>query len=213
MLIEKSLKKYIEETASSSPTPGGGSVAALVGSLGGALTNMVGNLTFGKKQYDELPPDIQESLNENFKEIERLTEELKVIIDTDATAFDGVMEAFKMPKETEEEKKARSEKIQEGYKHALEVPLSSAEKCLEILKLQNLFALYGNINAITDVGVGTLLAYSGLEGSLFNVSINLLSIKDQDYRIEKENQAKDLLEKGAELRDELLEIVYKRLES
>lgn len=211
MLIEKSIKEYIKQVQSEDPTPGGGSVAATVGALGGALINMVGNLTIDKKVYADVPDDKKKVMEESFKEIENLVDELIVIIDEDATAFDGVMNAFKLPKETEEDKKKRSQAIQEGYKKALETPLKCAEKCLEILKLQEVFAEYGNVNAITDVGVGTLLAYSGLEGALFNVTINLKSIKDQDYKKEMEDNVNNIMTNGKELKEELLKVVYTRL--
>ena len=211
MLIDKSVKEYIKQVQSEDPTPGGGSVAATVGALGGALINMVGNLTIDKKVYTDVPEDKKKVMEESFKGIEALVEDLLVIIDEDATAFDGVMNAFKLPKETEEDKKKRREAIQEGYKKALETPLRCAEKCLEILKLQEIFAEYGNVNAITDVGVGTLLAYSGLEGALFNVTINLKSIKDLDYKKEMEDNVNSIMDSGKELKEELLKVVYTRL--
>lgn len=211
MFIDKSLKEYIANAASGDPTPGGGSVAALVGGLGGALTQMVNNLTVGKKAYEELPESTKNEILENAKEIEKLVEDLSGIVDEDTKAFDKVMVAFKLPKETEEEKAARSEAIQDGYKVAIEVPLRCAEKCLRILELQDVFADHGNVGAITDVGVGTLLAYSGLEGALFNVTINLSSIKDENYKNEIETKADNLLNKGKELKEELLKVVYKRL--
>ena len=121
MLIEKSLKEYILEASSGSPTPGGGSVSALVASLGAALTQMVGNLTFDKKTYDELSKEIKDKLENNFNLLEEKMLILNDIIDEDSKAFDGVMEAFKMPKDTEE-KKARSNKIQEGYKRHWKFP-------------------------------------------------------------------------------------------
>jgi formiminotetrahydrofolate cyclodeaminase len=93
----------------------------------------------------------------------------------------------------------------------MEVPLRCAEKCLEILRLQDVFANYGNVNAITDVGVGTLLAYTGLEGALFNVIINLKSIKDQEYKAQIESKLDALMEEGKRLKEEMLAIVYKRL--
>lgn len=213
MLVERTAKDFVYDVASENPTPGGGSVAALVGSLGGALTNMVGNLTIDKKIYENVPQDKKAVMEKNFREIELLVEELIDLVDEDSTAFDDVMQAFKLPKETDEDKKKRSEAIQSGYKKALEVPLRCGEKCYEVLKYQDVFAEYGNINAITDVGVGTLLAYSGLEGALFNVTINLKSIKDQDYKEEMEKRVEDLLNGGKELREELLEVVYKRLKS
>lgn len=211
MFIEKSLKEYVANVASSDPTPGGGSVAALAGSLGGGLTTMVKNLTVGKKAYEELSDEIKSELLENAKVIEELTESLNGLVDEDTKAFDEVMKAFKLPKETEEDKAARSLAIQEGYRIALEVPLRSAEKCLRILELQKVFANNGNVNAITDVGVGTLLAYTGLEGSLFNVTINLGSIKDEAYKNEISAKVDSILAKGKELKEELLKIVYKRL--
>lgn len=211
MFINKSLKEYIAATASGEPTPGGGSVAALVGGLGGALTNMVSNLTVGKKAYEELSDEIKTEIAENSKEIEKLVEELSSIVDEDTKAFDKVMEAFKLSKETDEEKAARTKAIQEGYKIALEVPLRCAEKCLRVLELQDVFANYGNVNAITDVGVGTLLAYSGLEGALFNVTINLGSIKDEEFKKETSAKVDNLLNEGKKLKEELLKVVYKRL--
>ncbi|NLL80958.1 MAG: cyclodeaminase/cyclohydrolase family protein [Tissierellia bacterium] len=211
MLIENTLKEYVNAVQSGDPTPGGGSVAALAGSLGAALTNMVGNLTFGKKAYNDLDGETQKKLEENFKELEKSVDILMAIVDEDSTAFDGVMNALKMPKETDEEKENRSKAIQEGYKEALIVPLKCAKECLHVLELQEVFAHHGNINAITDVGVGTLLAYTGLEGALFNVYINLKSIKDEDFRKETEETAYQLLSKGKILRDELLEEVYRRL--
>lgn len=211
MFIDKSLKEYIAATASGEPTPGGGSVAALVGSLGGALTNMVNNLTVGKKVYEELSDEIKSEIAQNSKEVEKLVQELSSIVDEDTKAFDKVMEAFKLPKETDEEKAARTKAIQEGYKVALEVPLRCAEKCLRILELQEVFANYGNVNAITDVGVGTLLAYSGLEGALFNVTINLGSIKDEEFKKDISAKVNTLLNEGKKLKEKLLDIVYKRL--
>ena len=211
MFIEKSLKHYISKLASGDPTPGGGSVAALAGSLGGALTSMVKNLTVGKKAYEELSEEIKSQIIGNSKEVERLIEELNGIVDEDTKAFDKVMDAFKLPKETDEEKAARTSAIQAGYKIALEVPLRCGEKCLEILRLQEIFAEYGNVQAITDVGVGTLLAYTGVEGALFNVTINLASIKDEEFKKETSTKVDAILSEGKQLKEELLTTVYKRL--
>lgn len=211
MLIEKSVKGFIAQTASGEPTPGGGSVSALAGSLGGALTSMVSNLTVGKKAYEELSDDVKTKIQDNAKELAGVLEELTNIVDEDTNAFDKVMQAFKLPKGTDEEKAARSQAIQDGYKVALEVPLRCAEKCLKVLELQDVYADYGNINAITDVGVGTLLAYAGVEGALFNVTINLGSIKDQEYKKQIEEKVAATLAEAKKLKEELLAVVYKRL--
>lgn len=211
MFIDKSLKQYALDTKSSDPTPGGGSVSAYVGTLSSALTSMVGGLTFFKKNYSELPEDVRSKMESNAKELEGLFEELANDVDKDTNAFDKVMEAFKMPKETDEEKKARSQAIQEGYKIALEVPLKCAEKCHRVLELQDVFAEYGNVNAITDIGVGVLLAYSGLEGALLNVTINLGSIKDEEYQKNISEKVSSLLSSAKNLKEKSLETVYKRL--
>lgn len=211
MLMDGSIKDYVEKVASGAPAPGGGSVAALAGSLGSALTSMVGNLTFGKKVYEELDDEIQKEMKRNFDELGEIIEKLNHIVDEDTKAFSKVMEAFKLPKETEEEKAKRSVAIQEGYKIALEVPLRCAEECFRALELQKIFAEYGNVNAITDVGVGALLAATGLEGALFNVTINLLSIKDTEYRSQMEKKVDQLLKEGTQLKEALLKTVYKRL--
>lgn len=212
MYIDNSLREFIANVASSEPTPGGGSVSALVGSIGGALTNMVSKLTVGKKVYEGLADEIKSQIVENSREMEKLVEDLSNIVDEDTKAFDKVMDAFKMPKETDEQKQARSRAVQEGYKIALEVPLRCATKCLRILELQEVFANYGNANAITDVGVGILLAYSGMEGALFNVTINLGSIKDEEFKKENEAKVSNLLNEGKRIKEELIKIVYKRLE-
>jgi len=211
MLVEKSIKEFVQEVKSDNPTPGGGSVSALAGSLGAALSSMVGNLTIGKAKYEQIPEEKRTLLEENQIKLNQIIDDLLVIVDEDSTAFDDVMKAFKLPKETEEEKKIRSEKIQLGYKKALEVPLKCAKKCLETLELQIVFAEYGNVNAITDVGVGTLLAYAGLEGALFNVTINLKSIKDEKFKEEIDREIKESLNKGKALKEEILKVVYERL--
>lgn len=211
MYIDKSIKQYVEETASGDPTPGGGSVSAVAASLGAALTSMVYNLTEGKKSYKELDEKDRKELDSNFEEIKKSIQRLNNFVDEDTKAFDDVMKAFKMPKETDEEKQERSDAIQAGYKKALELPLDCAKECKRVLELQDVFANYGNVNAITDVGVGALLAYTGLEGALLNVSINLNSIKDDDYREEKTKEAEELLKVGKELREDLMNKVYSRL--
>ncbi|MCF6464445.1 formimidoyltetrahydrofolate cyclodeaminase [Clostridium sp. Cult2] len=211
MLMDESIGDYIDKVASKEPTPGGGSVAALAGSLGSALTAMVGYLTIGRKMYEELDEKIKEEMRQNFEELKKSIEKLNHIVDEDTKAFDKVMEAFKLPKETDEEKKNRFEAIQEGYKIALEVPLRCAEECFKVLKIQKVFADYGNVNAITDVGVGALLAATGLEGALLNVKINLLSIKDEEFKNKMEEKVDNLLKEGIELKEKLLKIVYERL--
>lgn len=211
MLVKKSVSEFIDQTASDSPTPGGGSVAAFAGSIGAALTAMVGELTFPKKDFEALDGMTQEELKVNHGKLLVLVEELKNAVDEDSSAFDDVMVAFKLPKETDEEKATRSAAIQAGYKKAISVPMRTAELCLDILKIQKPIAEKGNINAITDVGTGTLMAYSGVEAALFNVTINLQSIKDEAYKAETEKKVELVLAEAKELRDALVAVTYERL--
>lgn len=122
MLIKKTVHDFVEIVDSNEPVPGGGSVSALAGTIGAALSRMVGSLTFNKKAFKELPEETQNLLKENSEKLEALKKELEEIVDKDANAFDKVMEAFAMPKDTEEQKEARMAAVQEGYKIALEVP-------------------------------------------------------------------------------------------
>ncbi len=211
MLLEKSVKDFIGSVASNEPAPGGGSVAALSSSLGSALTAMVGNLTIGRKSYEKLNAEQQQALDANFEKVQGLIERLNQLTEEDTTAFNGVMKAFKMPKETDEDKKARKAAIEEATKEALEVPLTVGKESLEVLKLQQVFADYGNPNAITDVGVGALLAYAGLEGALFNVLINLQGLSDEDYIADVKKQCEELTKEGNRLKEATLKTVYEKL--
>lgn len=211
LLVDKSIREFVDVLESKEPTPGGGSVAALAGSLGAALTAMVGNLTFGRKAYEALDDTTKETFTKNFNEVTKLKKRLNELVDEDVKAFDGFMEALKMPKETEEEKKARKVAMEKATIEALEVPLATANECLNILKLQKIFADNGNINAITDVGVGALMAYAGVEGALFNVIINLKSLSDVAYIEEKKAQCDNMLAEANRLKEEVLSITYSKL--
>ncbi|WIV12567.1 cyclodeaminase/cyclohydrolase family protein [Proteiniborus sp. MB09-C3] len=211
MLVEKTVKDFVAAVASKEPAPGGGSVSALASSLGAALTSMVGNLTIGRKSYNALEDNQKAQLDTNFEKIIKHVERLNELIDEDTTAFNDYMDAMKLPKETEEEKAARKAAMEAALKKAMEVPLDAAKESLEVLKLQKVFADYGNPNAITDVGVGALLACAGLEGALFNVLINLGGISDAAYVGEFRKQCDVILKEGKDLKEETLKIVYSKL--
>ncbi|GAI93060.1 unnamed protein product, partial [marine sediment metagenome] len=130
-LVSMKIGGFLSELASDSPAPGGGSVAALAGSLGAALSSMVCNLTIGKEKY----ADVQQEIKDTLKKSEQLRKELIKLIDKDTEAFNDVMKAFKMPKETEEQKEKRKQAIQKGYKTAAKVPLETAKACEKILDI------------------------------------------------------------------------------
>ncbi len=199
-MAEKTLTGFMEELSSSSPTPGGGSVSALAGVLGASLMEMVCNLTIGKEKFKEHEADLVKTR----EEVQTLKKRLFSLIEEDAKAFDGVMAGFKMPKGTDEEKKARSETIQSATKEATRVPLETAKNCLRILELCKVSVGKVNPNAISDLGVSTLMSHSGLEGASLNVLINTPSIKDQSFKEESERTLKELRAKAEELRSQLM---------
>jgi len=174
-LVEMKVSEFIEELSSDSPAPGGGSVAALSGALSAALSSMVCNLTIGKEKYKDVEYDMENIL----ERLQNIKKRLLEIIDEDTEAFNQVMDAFKLPKNTEEEKKVRKEKIQEALKKAALVPLETARLCAEIIEISKEVAEKGNKNSITDAGVSMIMADAGLKSAILNVKINLKSIEDE----------------------------------
>ena len=207
MLIDKKLSNFLDELASNSPTPGGGSVAALAGALGAALISMVGNLTVGKKKYEDVEEDIKKIISSS----EKLRYELSQLIEEDVKVFNNFMATYKMPKETEDEKKMRTEKIQEALIKAAKVPLRVAYKCLDILNLSKEVAEKGNANVVSDAGVAVLMAEAALESAILNVKINLRMIKDEKVRTELSSSIKEILLKEKGQKEKVLEIVEEKI--
>ncbi|TFB09078.1 methenyltetrahydrofolate cyclohydrolase [Candidatus Atribacteria bacterium MT.SAG.1] len=203
MLIDRKVSKFLDELASNSPTPGGGSVAALAGALGAALLSMVGNLTIGKKKYKDVEDDFKKIISSS----ERLRYELSQLIEEDVKVFNNFMATYKMPKETEDEKKIRAEKIQKSLIEAAKVPLRVAYKCLDILSLSKEVAEKGNINVVSDAGVAALMAEAALESAILNVKINLRMIKDEKIRTELYSSIKEILLKEKGQKEKVLEMV------
>jgi glutamate formiminotransferase/formiminotetrahydrofolate cyclodeaminase len=200
-LASMTMKGFLGELASNSPAPGGGSVAALSGSLGAALLEMVCNLTVGKKKYEE----VWDEMGKTAKEISGSRIRLLELVDEDTEAFNDVMKAFRMPKETDDEKAERSKAIQAGYKKAIATPEETASFCMKVLESALMVAEKGNKNSISDAGVGADMAASGLEGALINIRINLGSVKDEDYVKEKA----EMITVMSKRKDELLAAVKK----
>lgn len=177
MLVEKTVLAFTDELASNSPAPGGGSISALAGSLGAALTAMVCRLTIGNEKYGNVQNEIKEML----VKADNLIQQLTKFVDDDTAAFNKVMEAYRLPKDTDEQKGSRSQAIQLAMENAANLPLMVAECCLEIIKMAQKAIVIGNTNAASDAAVSGLMAYAGLNGALYNVRINLPSIKDKQF--------------------------------
>jgi formiminotetrahydrofolate cyclodeaminase len=180
-LAAMTIKDFTAKLGSGAPAPGGGSTAALSGALGAALVSMVCNLTLGKPKYAEHEALMKDILVKS----DDLTAKLLDAIQKDTNAFDSVMAAFGMPKETDEQKSARGAAIQIAYKAAIASPETTAEYCLAVMKLADSLLGKSNANAASDLLVGATQAHAGLEGALANVQINLPSIKDAAYVTEK----------------------------
>lgn len=195
MLMEMTEKEFLQELASDSPAPGGGSVSALAGALSAALVSMVAQLTSDKQQAQK---DI----------LERAADLMAVLekdVDADTEAFNKVMDAYRLPKQTEEDKKERSQAIQEALQGAALHPMKVARQCLDVLQLCSWAAAEGNPNALSDAGVAALLAQSGIKGALYNVEINLTSIKDQQFKERLIAEKDEILKEAVKLQKEIEE--------
>lgn len=203
MLKNLNIDQFTSQTASSQPVPGGGSVAALSGALASSLGAMVANLTIGKKKYLDVEDEMKKisSLFETKREI------LLNLIDDDAESFNGVMKGFKLPKDTDEEKKIRKEYLQNSFKEAAKVPLEIAAVSSELFDGIEELVKKGNQNAVTDGLVAAMMARTAILSALLNVKINLTSIKDEVF-VEAMNKKIEILEKLALTREQkILDLV------
>lgn len=185
---DMSISKFADSVASNEPVPGGGSVAAVCGTLSAALSEMVANLTIGKKKYAEY----ENEMNEIKARAMVLRNKLTDYIEKDSIAYNKVMDAYKMPKETEEEKTLRKLAIEDGSKIAATVPLEVALISYEILPLTEAIVLRGNSNAVTDGLVAAMLARTAVLSALLNVRINLGSINDEEFVSEYKGKSDDI---------------------
>ena len=207
MLVKLPVEEFSRVLGSNSPAPGGGSVAALSGALGANLVSMVCSLSIGKKDYASFDNEIAEAL----KLAQTLSEGLLKRVDLDAEAFNSIMAAFKMKKQTEEEVKSRTEAIQAGFKEAVQSPLGIARECLDVLRLANKLLGKSNTNALSDLGVASLQAYAGLEGAIMNVKINIPSIKDTNFVSETSLEVSALLEEGTRVGNNIYRYVSENI--
>lgn len=176
---------FVQITSSEEPAPGGGSVSALAGALAAALAEMVARLTVGRERYAAAEEEMQQVL----REAGAIKEELVAAIQKDSSSFEQYMAALALPKNTEEEKAARREAMQEGLKAAAQVPLGVARSAARILPLAQAAVARGNGNAVTDALVAAMMARTAVLGALFNVKINLSSIRDEAFVQELSREA------------------------
>lgn len=205
--VDKRVSEFLDMLASKDPTPGGGSGAALGGALAAALVSMVCNLTIGKKGYE----DAEEQMRDILAQSEALRAELPELLEADTQVYGRVMAAYRLPRKTDEDKAARRHAIQEALREASEVPLAIADRCAQVVDLALPAAQHGNNWAVSDAGVGALLAEACMHAALLNVSINMASIEDADYVADLRERMTALTASREETKARVLELVHGKI--
>ena len=203
-LVNLSLQEFANETASESPAPGGGSIAAYMGSLGISLATMVANLSAHKKGWDQRWKEFSDWAEKG----QKIKDELLYLVDEDTNAFNKIMEAFSLPKSSEQEVKFRSEAIQNATKYATEVPLKTMILAYSSFPIIKAMAEIGNPNSISDAGVGALCARSAVIGAYMNVRINAAELKDEAFKKEILAKAEKIKNDAIKEEEAILKIVY-----
>ena len=206
-LVDMSLTAFANETASESPAPGGGSISAYVGALGVSLGTMVANLSSHKRGWD----DRWEEFSDVAERGQKLKDELLNLVDEDTRAFNRIMEAFGLPKKTDEEKKARTQAIQEASKYAMQIPFKVMETSYKSVEIMRAMAENGNPNSVSDAGVGALCALTAVEGAFLNVKINAAGIHDKNFTQELIAKAEEIMQKTRACRDAIMETVEQKI--
>ncbi|MEW6134850.1 MAG: glutamate formimidoyltransferase [Bacteroidales bacterium] len=207
LLVDLSAKGFAYETASESPAPGGGSISAYAGALGAALGTMVANLSAHKPGWDEE----WESFSDWAEKGHHLMEELLQLVDEDTRAFNKIMDAFGLPKATEEEKAARKKAIQEATLYATLTPLQTMEKSFEAFEIIRAMAEKGNPNSVSDAGVGALCARTAVMGAYLNVKINAAGLEDKALANSLISKGAEIEQKAIQAEKEILEIVNAKI--
>ncbi|MDP2235815.1 MAG: glutamate formimidoyltransferase [Bacteroidales bacterium] len=202
-LVNLTAKGFANLTASESPAPGGGSVAAYLGVLGASLATMVANLSSHKRGWD----DRWEEFSGWAEKGQKLKDELLYLVDEDTNAFNKIMDAFSLPKSTQEEKKTRQQSIELASKYAIEVPMRVMKVSLESMELIEEMARNGNPNSVSDAGVGALCARSAVMGAFLNVKINVTGIEDQQFAQNMLSEGDAIQQKAMNLESQILEVV------
>ena len=206
-LIDMTLTGFANETASESPAPGGGSISAYMGALGSALATMVANLSSHKRGWD----DRWEEFSDWAERGKTFQVELMKLVDEDTNAFNKIMDAFSLPKKTEEEKAIRQQAVQDATRFATEIPFKTMKLCYECMTVSKAMAEIGNPNSVTDAGVGALAARSGVIGAFLNVKINASGLEDKDFADKIIKEGEEIVEKAKALETEILAIVNSKI--
>ncbi|MGE7664812.1 cyclodeaminase/cyclohydrolase family protein [Ureibacillus composti] len=204
---DDSIRNFVQQAGSSNPTPGGGSVAALIAALGASMTSMVGNLSQGEKFVH-----IQPQIDDVIEKMSSLTAECEELFHADITSFNKYMDALKLPKGTDEEKLNRKNAIYEATIHAIDVPLRLIEVCRVGMVCTLSIAESSNNNVISDLGIGAILFESAAQSALLTIDINLASLKDLELKHHYSAKVSSLISEISEMKNKALQITRDRLE-
>jgi methenyltetrahydrofolate cyclohydrolase len=204
---DSTVEEFLAQVAASTATPGGGSVSALAGALSVALSRMVAGLARGKKGY--------EGVERELAEIETcgraIQARLEALVEEDSRAYEDVIAAMRLPRDSDQDKEARVAAMQAAYRKATEVPLETMERCIEALELAEAAVKKGNRSATTDAAMAILLAESAIRGASLNCAVNLASIRDESFRSQAEDRVEKLLKRADEIGHEAMAVVTDRL--
>jgi len=206
-LIDMTCKGFANETASESPAPGGGSVSAYIGALGVSLGTMVANLSSHKAGWD----DRWEEFSDWAEKGQAIKDELLFLVDEDTRSFNRIMDAFGLPKGSEDEKKIRTDAIQSATKYAIEVPFKTMKKALEAFDIIRAMVETGNPNSVTDAGVGVLCTRSAVMGAFLNVKVNASGLKDKAFVEDVLGKGAEMVEQAKTMEAEILELVERKI--
>lgn len=207
MQLELPVQQFLDDLASKSATPGGGSAAAIMGAMGAALISMVCNLTIGKKNHENVDAEMRQVL----AQAEALRARLSDMVRADIEVFDQVMAAYGLPKETDEQKATRSAAIQTALRSATDVPLDCARACAEVVRLSQAVAERGNRNLVSDAGVAVAAGYAALRGAALNVYVNAGALKDREFADARLAELERILDGVGELQNAIYDTVRQRL--
>jgi methenyltetrahydrofolate cyclohydrolase len=199
MVLSNSIGTFAELVAAGTPAPGGGSVAAYCGVLAASLGQMVCNLTIGKQKYAEAEPRLRAGRSE----LERLGARLRELIAEDAASFEAVLQAYRLPKDSDEQKADRAAQIQLALRGAVDIPVETVQRSFDVLKLLGELADIGNPNALSDVAVGAQLAQVAIRGASYNVGVNLDSISDRVAADKTREQMKGMIDQSKTMAEQV----------
>lgn len=210
-LVDMTICEFSDEVDSKSPAPGGGSVSALAANIGVGLSRMMAHLSFGKQKYESLDKSIRVEFLNRFNQLSDIRQELVDLIDKDTESFNEFMKAIKLPKNTKEQINYRNNAIQDATLFSIDIPFKTAKKSLKALNIIDYILEYGNQNTITDLGVGVLMLYTGVEGAVLNVKGNLKLLENQELKEYYNKECQSILNQAILIKDSILSTIHNRL--